>query len=104
MIARVWRGWTRCEDADAYERLLRDEVLPAIGRIDGHRGAYVLRHDRVDEVEFVVMNLFEALEAVIAFAGPDYTVAVFEPEARRLLARIEPTATHYEVAVAVASA
>ena len=42
---------------------------------------------------------FDSLEAVRSFAGPDYTVAVFEPEARRLLNRVEPTAMHYEVRV-----
>ena len=40
-----------------------------------------------------------ALEAVKQFAGPDYAVAVFEPEAKLLLSRIEPTAAHYEVRV-----
>ena len=28
MIARVWRGWTKAEDADAYEHLLRATVYP----------------------------------------------------------------------------
>ena len=42
----------------------------------------------------------EQVEAVKRFAGPDYQVAVFEPEARRLLSRIEPVANHYEVRVA----
>jgi hypothetical protein len=36
-------------------------------------------------------------EAVRAFAGPDYTVPVFDPEARQLLSKIEPLAHHYEV-------
>jgi hypothetical protein len=48
-------------------------------------------------VEFVVINFFDSLEAVKLFAGPDYAVAVFEPEARALLSRIEPVARHYEV-------
>ena len=97
MIARVWRGWTSIENADAYERLLRERVLPGLQRIDGYRGGYILRQDGNDEVEFVVMNLFDSLEAVRAFAGPDYTVPVFELEARRLLAKVEPLARHYEV-------
>jgi hypothetical protein len=56
-----------------------------------------LRKDDAAETEFVVINLFESLEAVKQFAGPDYTVAVFEPEARTFLSRIEDFATHYEV-------
>lgn len=37
-----------------------------------------------DEVEFAVLNLFASLDAVRAFAGEDYEVPVFEPEARNL--------------------
>ncbi len=99
MIARHWTGATRREDADAYERLLRETVIPALQRIEGYRGGYVLRRDTGDEVEFVVVNLFATLDAVRAFAGPDYETAVFEPEARRLLSRAEPRALHYDVCI-----
>jgi hypothetical protein len=30
-------------------------------------------------------------------AGPDYKIPVFEPEAKKLLCRIEPVANHYDV-------
>ena len=97
MIAHLWRGWTSIEKADAYEKLLREQVLPGLQRIDGYRGGYILRQEGSDEVEFVVMNLFESLEAVRAFAGPDYSVPVFDPQARQLLFKVEPLARHYEV-------
>jgi heme-degrading monooxygenase HmoA len=98
MIARLWKGWTTPENADAYERHLREDLLPSLRqRIDGYRGGYVLRQDGSEEVEFAVLNLFDSLDAVRAFAGPDYTVAAFEPEARRLLSKVEPIARHYEV-------
>jgi heme-degrading monooxygenase HmoA len=100
MIARVWKGWTRPENADAYENLLRQQVLPGLKNIAGHRGAYVLRQDGKDETEFVVVNFFESLEAVKAFAGSDYNVPVFEPEARILLSKVEPVAHHYDVKIA----
>ena len=97
MIARHWRGWTKPADADSYERLLKETLLPQLKQISGYRGGYVLRHDGAEESEFVVINFFESLAAVRAFAGENYTVAVFEPEARRLLSRVEPEAMHYEV-------
>ena len=99
MIARHWRGWTRIEDADAYETLLKTKVLPGLKDIEGYLGGYVLRSDGPDEVEFVVVNLFESFEAVKRFAGPHYATPVFEPEARMLLSRVEPTAMHYEVRI-----
>jgi heme-degrading monooxygenase HmoA len=99
MIARHWRGWTELAKADVYESLLRDKVLPGLRGIPGYRGGYVLRCDAAAEAEFVVVNFFDSLEAVKAFAGPDYRTPVFEPEARALLQRIEPIANHYEVRV-----
>ncbi len=99
MIARHWRGWTKTHNADAYESLLKDKVLPGLKDIAGYRGGYVLRSDGPEEAEFVVVNLFDSLDAVRSFAGPDYTVAVFDPEARQLLSRVEPIATHYEVRI-----
>jgi hypothetical protein len=97
MIARHWRGWTELEDADAYELLLKAKVLPGLDGIRGYKGGYILRSEGAQEVEFVVVNFFDSLESVKQFAGPDYRIPVFEPEARRLLRRIEPLAMHYEV-------
>jgi len=97
MIARHWRGWTELANADAYEALLRDKVLPGLRAIAGYGGGYLLRSDGSAEAEFVVINFFDSLEAVKAFAGPDYGTAVFEPEARALLCRMETIANHYAV-------
>ena len=30
MISRVWKGWTKSENADAYEKLLREVVYPEL--------------------------------------------------------------------------
>jgi hypothetical protein len=97
MIARHWRGWTLPQNADAYEAHLRNTVLPGLREIDGYWGGYILRSYAEEEVEFVVINFFSTLEAIKIFAGADYTTAVFEPEARLLLSRVEPIARHYEV-------
>jgi|SRR5271163_1771415 len=78
---------------------LREKVLPKLSKIEGYRGGYVLRLDGPAEVEFVTVNLFESLEAVKRFAGSDYMTPVFEPEAQKLLCRIEPIAHHYDVRV-----
>jgi heme-degrading monooxygenase HmoA len=97
MIARHWRGWTNFNNADAYEKLIKGRVLPGLRGVAGYRGGYLLRSDGPEESEFVVVNLFDSLDAVRQFAGPDYSVPVFEPEARKLLSKVEPVAMHYEV-------
>jgi heme-degrading monooxygenase HmoA len=98
MIARLWHGWTTKENANAYETLLRGEVLPGIQhRVRGFRGARVLRRETADEVEFVTLTLFDSLDAVRAFAGEDHEKAVVPAEARRLLARFDERSVHYDV-------
>jgi hypothetical protein len=97
MIARHWRGWTNLQDADAYEELLKSKVLSELQNIDGYKGGYILRSDGSRESEFVIVNLFVNMEAVRQFAGPNYTVPVFEPEAKGLLVRFDSEAKHYEV-------
>jgi heme-degrading monooxygenase HmoA len=98
VIARIWHGWSRGDKADAYERLVSEEILPGIHRIDGFVGYELLRADLADgESEFVTVTYFESLDAVRAFAGEDYEAAVVPPEARELLTRFDERSRHYEV-------
>jgi hypothetical protein len=30
MIGRIWHGWTKLENADRYERLLKEEIFSGI--------------------------------------------------------------------------
>lgn len=98
MISRIWHGWTSRENAVTYEELLRSEILPGIAgrKIRGLQGAHLLKRDLPDGVEFVTILWFESLDAVREFAGEDYEAAVVPEEARRLLARFDARATHYE--------
>ena len=100
MITRVWHGWTTTANADAYEALLRTKILPGIHRVAGYHGAYLLRRDVADEVEFVTLTMFHSMTAVRAFAGEQYDVAVVPPEARALLSRFDERSIHYETVIA----
>jgi antibiotic biosynthesis monooxygenase (ABM) superfamily enzyme len=99
MISRVWHGWTKPENADAYEALLRNTIFPWIEGVDGYRGAYLLRRDAGGEVEFVTITRFDSLDAVRAFAGEDYETAVVLPEADALLSRYDARSAHFETVV-----
>ena len=99
-IARVWRGATSRDNAAAYQQHLRTDTLPGLERLDGYRGAYVIRRELADEVEFVVVTLWDSIDAIRGFVEADYRVAVIPAEARRLLSAFDEMATHYDVAVA----
>jgi hypothetical protein len=99
MISRIWHGWTTPQNADAYENLLKEEIIAAIhGRhIEGFEGMQLFRRDVGSEVEFVTVMWFDDLDAVRVFAGEDYEVAVVPPKARELLARFDERSQHYKV-------
>ena len=97
VIARVWRGAVRREDGAAYSAYMRETGVRAYAETPGNRGVWMLRRDRGDEVEFVMLTLWDSLDAVKAFAGEQYEVAVFYPEDDRFLIERDETATHYVV-------
>ncbi|MGQ0737323.1 MAG: antibiotic biosynthesis monooxygenase [Acidobacteriota bacterium] len=99
MISRIWHGWTTPANADAYETLLKQEIFEGIvsRRIEGFAGINLLRRSDGDEVEFVTIMWFDSVDAVRAFAGDDYEVAVVPPAARQLLSRFDQRSAHYEV-------
>ena len=96
MIARVWRGWTRREDADAYVEYLKQTGAPASLRTPGNQGFYILRRPLGDREEFVTISVWDSLEVVKGFAGDDIEKAVFYPEDEAFLVDREWTAAHFE--------
>jgi len=97
MIARVWRGIAVTEKAKNYVEHLQRSVLPELYQIDGFRGAYVLRRDLNNGVEFTVQTLWESMDAIRKFAGEDVEAAVVAPAARPLFREYDSTAIHYEI-------
>lgn len=99
MICRLWHGWTTAANADAYESLLRREIFTGIvaRKIAGFQGIDLVRRDGLAEVEFVTIMWFTNMDAVTAFAGDDYEVAVVPPAARTLLSRFDARSAHYDV-------
>lgn len=97
MIARTWRGQTTAANAPAYFEHVTKAVLPSLGKIPGHRGAYVLQREVEGGTEFVVVTLWDSMQAVRAFAGESPDRAVVEPQARAVLASYDHTVKHYEV-------
>jgi heme-degrading monooxygenase HmoA len=102
MIGRIWRGYTKPENADKYEALLKAEILPAIAGKDvpGYKSIQLFREpadEGQSEVEFVTIMWFDSWEAVRRFAGDDYERAYVPPRAREVLERFDERSRHYEV-------
>jgi heme-degrading monooxygenase HmoA len=97
MIARMWRGSTIRERADDYVKHLQQSVIPELRQIDGFKGIYLLRRESSGDVEFVVLTLWESMEAIRKFAGENPEVAVVAPAARVLFREYDAKVKHFEI-------
>ncbi|MFI6484126.1 antibiotic biosynthesis monooxygenase family protein [Nonomuraea sp. NPDC050663] len=97
MIVRTWRGWTRPEDAPAYEAYLMKTGFTGYTTTPGNLGVHFTRREVDGRAEFFLLSYWESMEAVRAFAGDDPSVAVFYDEDDDFLIDRERTVDHYEV-------
>jgi hypothetical protein len=99
MIARIWHGWTTHENADIYEKLLRDEVFPSIEnkKVKGYRKISLLKRVLINEVEFITIMLFDNLDSVKEFAGEKYEKSYVPDRAHKVLSRHDEKSQHYEI-------
>ena len=99
MICRLWRGWTTPDNADAYERIVRGEVIPDIEarNIPGFLHIDLMKCNLGNEVEFQTLMWFDSLDAIVAFMGEDYAVSHVPPAAQGVLSRFDSHAAHFQV-------
>lgn len=97
MIARIWRGATRAEDADAYVDYLHETGVKEYAETPGNRGVHMLRRVDADRCEFLMLTFWDSMDAVKRFAGDDPERAVFYPEDDRFLIDRDLTSSHWEV-------
>ena len=97
MILRIWRAYADTSLADQYPRHLLDHVRPGLEKIAGFRGLFLVTRQHAAEVEYVVQTLWDSMDAIRTFAGPNPERAVVEPAAAALLLRFDTTVDHYEV-------
>ncbi len=97
MITRIWRGWTRSEDTDAYADYILATGIAEYAATPGNLGAYLVSRPDGDRTEFLTISFWETKEAIAAFAGDDIDEAVFYPEDDRFLIDRETTVKHFTV-------
>ena len=97
MIARIWRGVTSSSKADQYLDYLNKTGIPDYQATEGNQGVYVLRRVEADRAHFLLLTLWDSLDAIKQFAGPDFEKARYYPEDDEYLLERELTVDHYEV-------
>ncbi|HKG94728.1 MAG TPA: hypothetical protein VKA84_22635 [Gemmatimonadaceae bacterium] len=102
MIARTWWGATAAAAADEYLEYLHRTGFAEYRATPGNCGVLALRRLANGRAEFLLVSLWDSLDAVRAFAGGadgtgDIERAVFYPEDERFLVARDDQVAHYEV-------
>jgi heme-degrading monooxygenase HmoA len=97
MIARQWRGLAHSKYADVYVEHVRTETLPQLAMVPGFVGASILRREVGDGAEFLVVTVWESLEAIAQFAGADVETAVVPEKVQAMMIEYDRRARHYEI-------
>ena len=64
MIARMWHGRTKANDADEYLEYLHKSGIPDYRRTPGNRGAWVFRRIEGDVAHFITLTFWESRDAI----------------------------------------
>ena len=97
MIARMWRGVVRRDDADAFVEYIVNTGMAEYRATPGNQGAWMLRRDDGDRSEIITFSLWDSRDSIRAFAGEDIDRAVFYPEDDRFLIERDLKVRHYRV-------
>lgn len=98
MIVRAWRARAAADNPDGYPQHFRTNLAVELKSVPGFLGATLLRQERPDAIEFLVLTRWRSFNAIRAFAGDDVGKAVVEPSAIAALVDYDETVQHYVVA------
>lgn len=99
MIARIWRATATHAKATTYQHHFATIVVPHLKTIEGFSGASLLRREANDGIELVALTLWQSLDSILAFTGPDPDKAIVDADAQAMLAAFDTTAGNYEIVV-----
>jgi heme-degrading monooxygenase HmoA len=97
MIARLWKGVVRAEDADRYREYLHETGILDYQATPGNLGVSILQRETSQGFEFSTLTFWDSMESIKAFAGDDPSVARYYPADDEFLLFKEPKVEHFEV-------
>ncbi len=96
-IMRLWHGRVPIEKADEYEKFMVSRAAPDYGAVDGLRRLYFQRRDEDTVAHFLLVTVWDSMEAVRKFAGENPEKAKYYPEDDGFLLEKEETSALYRV-------
>ena len=94
---RLWHGRVAIEKADEYEKFLLERAVPDYSSVDGLLKLYFQRRDEDTVAHFLLVTIWDSMESVKKFAGPEPELAKYYPEDDDFLLEKEKHSALYRV-------
>jgi heme-degrading monooxygenase HmoA len=98
MISRHWKGIAKPGEAENYINHLRTETFPKLSEISGFIEASILKRAVAQGTEFLIITVWESIEAIERFAGAPADIAVVPEVAQAMMIEYDKNVGHYEIA------
>jgi len=97
MIARMWHGRVRSENAERYRAFLNARAIPDYGSVPGNEAVYILEREVGEETHFITLTFWRDEDSIRQFAGDKVTQAKYYAEGKDILLEFEPEVVHYSI-------
>ncbi len=91
-IMRLWHGKVAIEKADEYENFMVEN-----SSVEGLQKLYFQRKNEKDIAHFLLVTIWDSLEAVTKFAGDNAEIAKYYPEDDSFLLEKEKYVSMYQI-------
>ncbi len=96
-IMRLWHGEVSLEKADDYERFMIERAAPDYSSVEGLLKLYFQRKNEKNKTHFLLITIWDSLEAIKNFTGDNPELAKYYPEDDNFLLEKEELVSMYEV-------
>ena len=96
-MMRLWHGRVAIEKADEYEKFMIERAAPDYGSVDGLLKTYFQRRDEERAAHFLLVTIWDSLDAIKKFAGSEPELAKYYPEDDNFLLEKEKYVQMYEI-------
>jgi heme-degrading monooxygenase HmoA len=98
VISRQWVGVAKPSHAKSYIDHLHGETFPTLANIRGFVSASILQRTVQAGEEFLIVTVWESIEAIKRFAGENPEVAVVPAAVQAMMLEYEKFVRHYSIA------
>jgi len=96
-IMRLWHGKVDIKKADEYEKFLIERAVPDYTSVDGLLKLYFQRKNEDSIAPFLLITIWDSIEAIKKFAGPQPELAKYYPEDAYFLLEKEKYTSLYRI-------